>query len=148
MIPKATALLRLSFWSRVKKGPGCWEWQGGRFDLRGGYGCISISRKNHLAHRVSYEWNIGAIPRGLWVLHKCDNPPCVRPDHLFLGNQAANMADAKAKGRLHTKFCAADIRAMRAALAAGADYRSVMSRFGISKAWLWRVRTLRVWKHG
>jgi len=87
------------FWAKVKKSDGCWLWTGakngrgyGNFRCRHGYPSV-------LAHRFAYELANGPIPAGLWVLHHCDNPSCVRPTHLFLGDAKANMEDAKSKGR-------------------------------------------------
>jgi hypothetical protein len=77
--------------------PGCWEWPGTRNWY--GYGQLQIDGRTLRAHRVSWERHVGPIPPGLFVLHRCDNPPCVRPDHLFLGTQADNMADKMRKGR-------------------------------------------------
>jgi len=85
-----------SFWSKVNKhGPRagrlgrCWVWTGTR-DI-GGYGRLA----GRLAHRVAW----GDVPDGLCVLHRCDNPPCVRRSHLFLGTRLDNAIDAKSKGR-------------------------------------------------
>lgn len=104
------------FWSRVEPGdqPGCLIWtnprQSGAWSM--GYGQLRPHGRSAIwAHRLSYEINIGPIPLGLCVLHKCDNPPCVNPRHLFLGTRADNMRDCWAKGRfklhpenLHRKY--------------------------------------------
>src|SRR5687768_2203335 len=88
------------FWEKVKTGDGCWPWQGG---CRGkGYGQCFFRGKPHAAHRVSWMLANGDIPNGLYVLHKCDNPPCVNPGHLFLGTQSENMIDCARKGRVAT----------------------------------------------
>jgi hypothetical protein len=80
---------------------GCWLWSARRDD--DGYGRITATvHKSRLAHRAFYERFVGPAD-GLYVLHKCDNPACVNPEHLFLGDQLANMADCKAKGRIRTQ---------------------------------------------
>lgn len=66
-----------------------------------GYGQLSVNGKLNLAHRFSYELAYGPIPNGLLVCHHCDNPRCVRPDHLFLGDHSANTVDMMSKGRWH-----------------------------------------------
>jgi len=86
-----------AFWDRVIKGDGCWEWQGPR--LPRGYGQFIRNRNRWYAHRFSYTVSHGDIPTGYVVMHVCDNPPCVRPDHLRVGTQAENREDCAAKGR-------------------------------------------------
>lgn len=89
------------FWQKVKITSECWEWQG--YKNANGYGWIKRSYGgvgiNYLAHRFSYLQVHGSIPKGLSVLHKCDNPACVRPSHLFLGTQVDNLEDMHNKNR-------------------------------------------------
>jgi hypothetical protein len=75
----------------------CWVYMGARGHF--GYGEITIKRKQWKAHRLAWEVWRGPIPDGKWVLHRCDNPPCFNPRHLFLGNQTINQRDSSAKGR-------------------------------------------------
>lgn len=90
------------FWAKVNKTEGCWEWTGAKG--RGGYGQLYVDGKDVRAHRVSWELHHGPIPKGMFVCHHCDNQPCVRPEHLFIGDNAANMRDAFAKGRHSTPW--------------------------------------------
>ena len=84
---------------------GCWLWAGAAHVK--GYGYFSVHGKGRRAHRVSYEMACGPIPTGLSVCHKCDTPACVNPDHLFVGDQRANILDAVAKGRVCTSAASA-----------------------------------------
>lgn len=85
-----------TFWARVKKSEGCWEFDG---CLWKGYGQITYQGRLWQTHRLAYTLAIGPIPDGLDVLHRCDNRACCRPDHFFLGTQADNNRDMFAKGR-------------------------------------------------
>lgn len=93
------AWLEDNFWKHVKKGSDCWIWKGAK--LIKGYGQFSLGKrgKRILAHRYSYILHNGRIPEGLEVRHTCDNPSCVRPDHLVVSSHLDNMKDMVKKGR-------------------------------------------------
>lgn len=133
------------FWAKVDRNGDCWVWMGCR--SRGGYGKFGVDGSRWApAHRVAHELAIGPIPDGLDVLHRCDNPPCVRPDHLLAGTRLDNMRDAQAKGRLAvgerngaaklTTAIAADIRARHEA---GESQARLGRRYGVSQRAVWQV---------
>ncbi len=135
------------FWDKVKVGPGCWEWQATkRF---GGYGNFSVKGRMAGAHRVSYALAHGECPGDVVVMHACDNPACVRPDHLQPGTQAENLADMRRKGRGskpptkqgegHHLAKANDetVRLVREARAAGATLPDLSRRFGVPVPTVW-----------
>lgn len=134
------------FHTKYKQGDGCWLWTAGRY--RTGYGMFMVARfsesqVNTQAHRVAYVLGRGDIPQGRVVMHACDEPACVNPRHLVLGDQADNIRDASRKGRLQVPHVArrkltdaqvADVRASRETLAVWAD------RLGVSVSYLSMVR--------
>lgn len=90
------------FWSYVdKKGPDeCWPWT--KAIMTGGYGAFGLGTEDgltHKTHRLAWEFTNGPIPEGLCACHRCDNPPCCNPAHLFLATNQENTADKMAKGR-------------------------------------------------
>jgi hypothetical protein len=129
-----------AFWARVTKqdGDGCWEWRGSK--LKFGYGAAWHLGRASGAHRVAWRLAHGPIPDGLYVLHRCDNPACARPDHLFLGTHADNMADMARKGRqrrgeanLSSRLSVNAVRAIRRRYEGGGEsHRSLARTFGVA----------------
>lgn len=142
------------FWSKVEQSDGCWLWQAARDGQ--GYGRIGSNRTRPLrAHRLAYEFTFGPIPEGMDVLHQCDNPPCVRPDHLRVGTHEDNVRDMYEKRR-HTKgedshfakVTGADVRAMREAWESGrSSVRNLAAQYGLSPSGVRQIVYRRKWKH-
>jgi hypothetical protein len=141
----------MGFWTRVDATlDSCWPWEG-RTDAKG-YGRVGILGLTNLgAHRVSWALTHGCDLPTQWVLHRCDNPPCVRPSHLFLGDATDNNRDRQAKGRTrgwagrsgaaHHRFAVTAAMAddMRALRASGATQQAIADRFGISRGHVARI---------
>ena len=135
------------FWAKVRKSDGCWEWTASRNQK--GYGELKVDgSKNSTAHRVSWQLHNGPIPTGLHVLHHCDNPPCIRPDHLFLGTNRDNAQDAAVKGRRASmrgtnnnaaRLSPEAARAIRNRVALGAPQRAVAADYGVAPQTVWRI---------
>lgn len=87
---------RIPFWDRVLKSGGCWFWTG---PTRNGYGVISPGNSERKVHRYVWAMEHGPIPRGMVIMHQCDEPLCVNPDHLMMGTQYDNILDCIRKGR-------------------------------------------------
>lgn len=87
---------KASFWIKAKQTNYCWEWEGGKDNC--GYGRFNHSLEV-LAHRISYQLLYGRIEKEIHILHRCDNPGCINPDHLFVGTHQENMIDKMKKGR-------------------------------------------------
>lgn len=139
------------FWSRLEEAPGdCRVWLGGKNEH--GYGRIKRAGRQTRAHRVAYELAHGPIPEGLGVLHRCDNPPCCNPDHLYVGDQRANVQDAIERGRAspppllrgedhpNSKIPDAELPVILARLAAGETQTAIARDYGVSQGAIWKVK--------
>lgn len=141
------------FWSRVQKTDSCWIWTGGRF--KDGYGGFRYKGKAHRAHRVSYEMAYGFLPPEMDLLHQCDTPLCVNPEHLKLGTQTENMADMMKKGRQAkgensgpSKLTEEEVREIRIRYAAGGISQGTLSReYHISRGIISCLIARKIWKH-
>lgn len=167
-MPKGTDDLPTRFWKKVAIAANageCWAWIGSK--LPRGYGMLRTSPTFAMrAHRYSYELHNGPIPDGALVLHKCDNPNCVNPEHLFLGSQSDNMADmwkkgrhrrvnpqwlagAKAKGEAHggAKLTNEDVGVIRAKLASGENATAIARQFGVRSGCVRDIKHRKTWTH-
>lgn len=140
--------------------PGCWlwtqawtsTWRDGRF--MAGYGVVQLQKRIWGAHRLSYTAYVGPIPTGLWVLHRCDTPPCCNPAHLFLGTSAENTRDKWKKGRgplgethpMH-RLCEDDVRAIRREFRQRGDGPRLAQRYGVHPDHIGLIVRRGVWQH-
>lgn len=138
MRPNTIAVFR----ERVDRSAGveaCWPWTGTRGSA--GYGQFRLNGKSLLAHRLAYELVHGPIPTGLQICHRCDNPPCCNPRHMFLGTVRDNALDRTAKGRgkrfpgeLHASavFTNAQVQKIRERYTAGGvTQQALADEFGV-----------------
>ena len=130
----------------------CWDWNGYKDNIgRGRFRIGSSSdgtRRKELAHRVSYGYFTGDIPEGMHVLHKCDNPSCVNPKHLFLGDHADNMEDMAKKLRSgRAKLTPDDVREIRKRWNDGESQYSIAKDFPVNTASIWRAANGEDWRH-
>ena len=120
------------------------------------YGQFMLDGKPRKAHRVSWMLTYGDVPAGQHALHKCDNPPCVNPHHLFLGSHADNMRDKMRKGRHvaskgsangSAKLSERDVFEIRRRYAFGETYTVLGREFGVSRMQVSRIVSRELWRH-
>lgn len=155
--PWSVRPVEVRFWEKVNKTDTCWLWTKAKNPK--GYGVISVRPKGYKqAHRLSWEMAHGPIPDGMLICHRCDNPACVNPDHLFVGTPADNTRDMLAKNRhsqgkthgdkvrsserRYHKLTPDAVRGIRKELNAGGKQRDVARAFGVCQ------RTVALIQHG
>lgn len=130
---------------------GCWLWRG---TTRSGYGLLVVDHRPKGAHRLSYQEFRGAIPSGMFVCHRCDQPLCINPAHLWLGTPAENSADMATKGRVvpprgekngRAKLSSGVVAKIRHRLASGETQRSVAKSLGLDPSTISDINTGRSW---
>lgn len=167
-ISEITERVKERFWAKVEKSDGCWRWTASRTR---GYGWFKMNGRGFSTHRISWMIHYGAIPIAKCVLHRCDTPLCVRPDHLFLGTFAENSADMAAKGRAASgdkngnrshpertargerqglsKLTEYDVRMIRMDHIPGKYGNAVglARKYGVNKATIRRILNRETWSH-
>jgi hypothetical protein len=151
--------LQERFWEKVRVGDPdeCWPWLAGI--EKNGYGRISLGRRCEgriRAHRLAWTLSHGPITDGLYVLHRCDNPCCCNPAHLFLGTAAENSADMVRKNRqargervATAKLTYQKAREIRRLYAAGQhSQRELARRFGVHQGAIWQILHHKIWDEG
>lgn len=145
------------FWKHVDLSSECWIWTGGKTGTGYGHMWIVTDNNHILAHRMSYQMHHGPIPDGLQVCHKCDNPPCVNPSHLFLGTAKDNALDKIAKGRGRapygekhwrsklTEQQVVEIRQIHAT--EGLSFNAIGRRFAVKGQAVKKIVHRQLWKH-
>lgn len=141
------------FFEKVDITDGCWNWKAVK--NKDGYGRLTASNRNYRAHRMSWMLYFGEIQEGLFVCHKCDNPSCVNPQHLFLGTAKDNAVDRNRKGRHRddngenhpcAKLNTLDVIYIRAKLSQGMQGKRLAQKFGMSQSMISQIKLGHKWK--
>lgn len=151
-------LLIERFWEKVNKTKTCWLWTGMTyFRKKINYGKMQICSVDRSTHRISWEIHNGRIPKGMCVLHKCDIPLCVRPDHLWLGTAAENCADRANKGRNNhasgervksSKLKKNQIPEIRSLYSSGRfTHQQIATRYNVNRKTIGNIVNGLIWKH-
>jgi hypothetical protein len=151
------APVEVRFWRFVDKGSRapCWEWTGARQTT--GYGVTSLTGGRASgrigAHRLSYQMHCGEIPEGMVIMHSCDNPWCVNPDHLSVGTHAENTADMHTKGRANrpigsqSSVAKLTEEAVREIRASSLSQRKLAEKYGVGATTIRNALHGRYWSH-
>lgn len=158
IVPRGISLGERLQLESVLDGYGCLIWTGNKSKF--GYGHIRWSGRSAYTHRLSYENNVGPIPAGMKVLHRCDKPACIDPAHLFLGTDLDNVADRQRKGRQakgetvakHVRgensptasLTNAQVRAIRVA---PGPQRAIAARFSVCQMTVSNIKRRKLWAH-
>jgi len=147
------------FWEKVDKSGNCWVWMAGK--NKAGYGVIYKDGQMRLAHRISWMFENGEIPKGFLIRHKCDNPSCIRPTHLVIGTHSDNMRDMAIRNRASrngkyligekngfTDLIASDVLEIRTKYAnENCTQRELAKQFSVSQSTIGNIVHRRTWKH-
>lgn len=141
------------FWAMADTSSDCWIWQGSKVGM--GYGKTSWKSKCMRAHRLAWELVNGPIPNGLFVCHRCDNPACIRPDHLFLGTPTQNVRDMVKKARhshgeasAKAKLTENDVREIRRRYQPRkVSLSQLADEYGVDTALVHRIVQNKIWTH-
>lgn len=141
------------FEDKFTKSDICWEWSACK--TKDGYGQFRFHKQMQLAHRIAYHLYVGEIPVGMCVCHRCDNPSCVNPVHLFLGTHIDNMLDRDNKGRDadhrgekngHAKLINAQVVEIRKKHSEGATQSELAKEFGVSQSTISHILCGETWE--
>ena len=145
-----------TFWDKVdwEAETECWLWTGAK--LPHGYGTVCLNRQRLYAHRYAWAFVNGPIPKGLNILHKCDVPACINPDHLYAGTQRENLIDCIRRGRANrvrgsahgqSKLTEDQVLELRKERTKGLSYAKLGKHFGISETQARSIVLGTWWKH-
>jgi hypothetical protein len=158
-MPKPKKSLEERFWPNVNKTETCWIWTACKNKL--GYGFINEGGRGSgiAAYRKSWEIHYGEIPDGLHVLHKCDNPSCVNPEHLFLGTHLDNMRDMWTKGRGrcdgagrkgsangNSRLTWDQVNDIRIRVSRGETHMDISKIYGVTRSLIGQIANQKIWK--
>ena len=133
---------------------GCWDWMGAK--NKKGYGSLSYQNKTTIAHRLSYSLFVGEILNGLHVLHRCDRPNCINPNHLFLGTDLDNSNDKIYKGRFvacygedngNSKLTDDHVLDIKNKIKNGFSFASIARKYEVSETTIAYIAKNKIWRH-